>query len=252
MRPKKLVKNIVRNIVKSNKRLKAQEKLLKDFNADLIKYNEMAKADKRSLASKENLFPCLNDKTTVTEINPTYFYQDSWAFERIVKNKPKKHYDIGSQHMFVAFASKITELTMIDIRPLSLPMDTIKFIEGNILNLPFDNESIYSLSSLCVIEHIGLGRYGDPIDPKGSEKALNEIFRVLAPGARFYLSVPVSNIHTVKFNAGVIFNYEHFISDILQKYSIANQMFVANKSLTDKFTPDNNFGTTALLELIKK
>ena len=76
---------------------------------------------------------------------------------------------------------------MVDIRPLSLPMDTIHFRAGSILEMPFENASVASLSSICVIEHIGLGRYGDPPDPRGTQKALDELKRILAPGGNLYL-----------------------------------------------------------------
>ena len=129
---------------------------------------------------QEFLYPCLYDKTIQTKkLQPVYFYQDAWAFERIVASKPTAHIDIGSHHKFVAFLSKVVNLTMVDFRPLSLKMDSINFIEGDILNLPFANESISSLSSLCVIEHIGLGRYGDCLYRNGSENALKEITRVM-------------------------------------------------------------------------
>ena len=42
-----------------------------------------------------------------------------------------------------------------------------------------------------MLEHIGLGRYGDPIDPQGTEKAATELQRVLAPGGDLYLSLPI-------------------------------------------------------------
>jgi hypothetical protein len=111
------------------------------------------------------LYPCIWDATSVTPIEPTYFYQDSWAFDLVVKAKPRSHIDIGSHHKYVALLSKVVPLTMVDLRPLSLEMDSIKFVQGTILDLPFPDSSIESLSSLCVIEHIGLGRYGDPLDP---------------------------------------------------------------------------------------
>lgn len=86
------------------------------FYNDFKRYNKLAKNNK---ALKQELYPCLYDATMFTEIESTYFYQDSWAFERIVNNKTKEHVDIGSNHVFVAHLSKIVDLTMVDIRPLS-------------------------------------------------------------------------------------------------------------------------------------
>lgn len=212
-------------------------------------YNAMAIDSQK--AEKAFLYPCLYDSMSVTVIEPTYFFQDSWAFEKIYQKKPKKHVDIGSHHKFVAFLSKVVDLTMVDIRPLSIKLDSINFQQGDILHLPFKSESIESLSSLCVIEHIGLGRYGDDLDPMGSEKAIKEITRVLKLGAHFYLSVPVSDRNVVAFNAGRIFSLE-YLFDLLNDYTTNEQKFINGSCLQDKFIPNDEFGCTILLDLIKK
>jgi SAM-dependent methyltransferase len=61
-----------------------------------------------------------------------------------------------------------------------------------------------SVSSLHVIEHIGLGRYGDALNPEGSRLAAGELARVLRPGGRLFLSVPVGR-QRVCFNAHRVF-----------------------------------------------
>ena len=71
--------------------------------------------------------------------------------------------------------------------------------------MPFADGSVRSLSSLHVIEHIGLGRYGDRLDPEGWRSALGELARVLAPGGRLYLSTPVGR-ERVCFNAHRVFS----------------------------------------------
>lgn len=58
-------------------------------------------------------------------------------------------------------------------------------------NLPYENNSVQSLSCLHVAEHIGLGRYGDTLDPEGTQKAAAELSRCLAKGGNLYFSVPV-------------------------------------------------------------
>jgi SAM-dependent methyltransferase len=65
-----------------------------------------------------------------------------------------------------------------------------------------------------VIEHIGLGRYGDPIDPEGHIKAAQELSRVLKPGGRLYLGTPVGK-ETVCFDAHRIF----FVETMLELFS---------------------------------
>src|SRR5579871_5729985 len=47
------------------------------------------------------LYPCLGDATPETDIEPIYFYQDAWAFEKIAQQRPITHVDVGSHHKFV-------------------------------------------------------------------------------------------------------------------------------------------------------
>jgi SAM-dependent methyltransferase len=154
-------------------------------------YSQAARVDRKLLL--HSLYPCLGDDTALTPIEPVYFYQDAWAFEKIVHQRPTSHVDVGSHHKFVALLSKVVPVTMVDIRPLALPLKTVRFQVGSILKMPFEDGSVKSLSSICVVEHIGLGRYGDPLDPQGTQKAFSELKRVLAKGGDLYLSVPVDD-----------------------------------------------------------
>ncbi len=60
------------------------------------------------------------------------------------------------------------------------------------------------------IEHVGLGRYGDPIDPDGDLKAIAELIRVLAPGGSFLFVTPVG-APRIQFNAHRIYSYDQII-----------------------------------------
>jgi hypothetical protein len=62
-----------------------------------------------------------------------------------------------------------------------------------------------SLSCLHALEHFGLGRYGDPIDPSGFERGLCNMASLLTKGGIFYLSVPIG-IDRVEFNANRVFD----------------------------------------------
>jgi len=177
-----------------------------------------------------DLYPCLGDDTAQTSIEPIYFYQDTWAFEKIVDKSPKNHVDVGSHHKFVAFLSKVCSVTMVDIRPLSLPLDSLKFQEGTILDLPFPDKSIESLSSLCVVEHIGLGRYGDTLDPNGSEKALLELKRVIAPDGYLYISLPIDEKNKTFFNAHRAFE-DSYIKKLLFPLEIVEKRYIMGAKL---------------------
>jgi SAM-dependent methyltransferase len=194
------------------------------------------------------LYPCIGDDTSETPIEPIYFYQDAWAFERIVQRRPQAHVDIGSHHKFVALLSRVVPVIMVDIRPLSLPLQSLQFRQGSILNLPFEDGSVSSLSSLCVVEHVGLGRYGDAIDPHGAEKAIAELKRILAPGGHMWLSIPVSDQNVVHFNAGRIFSIE-YILQLIEPLQVMEQAYIVGRSLQNHYEHRPWFDTTALYEL---
>ena len=61
-----------------------------------------------------------------------------------------------------------------------------------------------SLSCLHAIEHFGLGRYGDPLDPMGHERGIANMALLLKPGGTFYLSTPIGR-ERVEFNANRVF-----------------------------------------------
>ena len=74
--------------------------------------------------------------------------------------------------------------------------------------------SIHSLSALCSVEHFGLGRYGDPIDPQAWENALKSFQRILAPKGNLYISVPVGKVNKVCFNAHRVFTPQTIIETL--------------------------------------
>jgi hypothetical protein len=136
-----------------------------------------------------------------------YFHQDLWAARRLYAVRPRRHVDIGSRvDGFVAHVLTFMPVTIVDIRPLESHVEGLSFAQGNVCAMTmFADGSIESLSSLHAIEHIGLGRYGDPIDPDGWRAALGECRRVLAPGGRFYFGTPVGR-ERLNFNSGRVFD----------------------------------------------
>lgn len=145
-------------------------------------------------------WPQLHDRTSTISVDAHYFYAHGWAMRRIVSQRPTQHVDISSLALFVNLLSAVLPVTFVDYRPLERRMDGLTNQGGDILNLPFADGSISSLSCLHAAEHIGLGRYGDPLNPHGTRDACRELRRVLAPGGNLYFAVPVGR-QRVCFNA---------------------------------------------------
>jgi SAM-dependent methyltransferase len=195
-----------------------------------------------SPASVENLYPRLFDDTSETKIDPVYFYQNAWCARKIFTARPETHYDIGSAIPLVSILSQFVPVTMVDIRPLPASLSGLSFIEGTITGLPFADRSIQSLSSICVLEHIGLGRYGDPLDPFGSEKAAHELIRVLAPGGNLYITVPVDKSDLTFFNAHRTFTRDGALA-LFPGLTLIEETYQYGMGMQDSYDPSRGFGT---------
>jgi hypothetical protein len=71
--------------------------------------------------------------------------------------------------------------------------------------LPIAEASVGSLSCLHVLEHIGLDRYGDLVDPLSSLHTSKALVSVLTPGGWFYMLLPIGR-ERVGFNAHRVFS----------------------------------------------
>lgn len=159
------------------------------YLSDLLNYSRMDGAEPIKLF---NTYPCLFDRTSKARVDSHYFYQDLWAFKKIYFLKSQIHVDVGSNVNFVGFLTAVTDVHFVDIRPLVVSnIENLKSVKGSILDLPYESNSLKSISCLHVAEHIGLGRYGDALDPLGTKKAAIELSRCLANGGNLLFSLPV-------------------------------------------------------------
>ena len=171
--------------------------LLPKFFLELKRYRSLAAGE---FVAWHDAYPCLSDRVTRTPFDPHYFYQGGWLARRLSLTKPTVHVDVGSSVAMVSVLSAGVPIVFLDYRPLAVKLSGLQSVAGNVTNLPFASNSLSSLSSLHVIEHVGLGRYGDPLDSTGTRRAAGELERVLQPGGRLFLSVPVGR-ERVCFNA---------------------------------------------------
>lgn len=156
-------------------------------------------------------WPCLGDWTAQTPFDSHYFYQGAWLARRVAARRPQRHVDVGSSLLTLSVLSATIEVLHLDYRPPEARLVGLRCERGDIHALPLADAGVESLSCLHVIEHIGLGRYGDPIDPEGARKAAAELVRALAPGGRLYVSAPVGR-ERVCFNAHRVFAPESLAS----------------------------------------
>lgn len=177
------------------------------FIRDWKAYNTLVHADSPFAIRPHDWMPILTEWTEQAGISdPSYFHQDLWAARRIYLRSPASHVDVGSRiDGFIAHLLTFMPVTVVDIRELHSTVSGLDFIRSNATSLgEFSDESLESLSSLHAVEHFGLGRYGDPVDPHAPFMAMESLARVLAPAGFLYFSVPVGR-ERLLFNAHRIF-----------------------------------------------
>lgn len=193
----------------------------------------MSLDDGRFSVSALDFYPCLRDKTRKTNFDAHYVYHTSWAARKVKEIGQSKHVDISSSLYFSGIVSAFVPVDFYDYRPADLKLSGLKSSHCDLTSLFFTDGSVNSLSCLHTVEHIGLGRYGDPIDPTGDIKAISELKRVLAPGGSLLFVVPVGR-PKVEYNAHRVYSFEMihgFFKDlVLQEFSLVTDegRFVVN------------------------
>jgi len=108
-------------------------------------------------------------------IDSHYFNQDILVAQQIFRKNPVRHVDVGSRlDGFVSHVASFRSVEVFDLRPLKVEIPNIIFRQADIMQLdPALEECCDSLSSLHVIEHLGLGRYGARSIPVDIKKAFS-------------------------------------------------------------------------------
>lgn len=161
----------------------------------------------RFSASWKDRYPQLFDNTKETPFESHYTYHPAWAARIVSEIKPNVHVDISSTLNFCTLVSAFVPVNFYDYRPAKLNLSNLKTEHADLMSLPFADNSVESISCMHTVEHVGLGRYGDPIDPNGDLKAISELKRVLAVGGSLLFVVPIGQ-PKIQYNAHRIYSYE--------------------------------------------
>jgi SAM-dependent methyltransferase len=218
---------------KTNRRFRDEFKQFKN----LTEKSEL----KRFEVRWEDKYPWLYDDTPNTGFDAHYIYHPAWAARILAKIMPEYHIDISSTLTFSTMVSAFIPVRFYDYRPPILQLNNLQcdFIDLN--SLPFETDSMATLSCMHTVEHIGLGRYGDKLDPEGDLKAIKELKRVVKPGGTMLFVSPIGQ-PKLMFNAHRIYSYsqvcDYFSGFTLKDFSLVTDKneFIVNASpvLADK------------------
>ena len=179
-----------------------------------------------------NYYPILDEfDQAAGTADSDYFHQDLIVAQEIYSRNPASHFDIGGRiDGFVAHVASFREIQVLDIRQLqntSHPNIRFRQIDFFLEDL---SEITDSVSCLHTIEHFGLGRYGDKLNPQGHKDGFKKLLGMLKPGGILYVSFPISNSATLAFNAHRILEPRELLDWLPSEFNLVNFHFVNDSS----------------------
>jgi len=208
------------------------------FDEQFVRFEQMSRADGRFTPKREDFFPCFEDDVKETPIDPHYHFHVNWAARKLAELNPVEHHDFGSFLHFSSICSAFVPTTFYDIRPLKVVTPGLKMRAADLTALPIEDGSLFSMSCLHVIEHAGLGRYGDKLDAQGDKKAAKELARVLMPGGQLLIVAPLEDPPRICFHAHRLYNPQQ-VEDLFPTLAVEEFTLITNESeIFDKVNYD--------------
>lgn len=120
------------------------------------------------------------------------FLEYPWMVENLMLKRGRL-LDIGSTSadLLDHFLPESVEISGIDLNARESSGKRIKLVKGDIRKTNYLDNYFDTVVCISTLEHIGVvGRYHSDDDPKGDQKALREIHRIMKKGATLLLTVP--------------------------------------------------------------
>ena len=140
--------------------------------------------------------------------DPTEFFDHydayaHWAANKIfARGEPVKTLDIGSTKMMSGILSAVHDVTALVLADCSDSISRVRYVRHDASDpLPFADASFDVFTSMVALPLIGLGRYGDRLDPNALIKLVAELKRVMKPDADLLISMCLGH-NVLNFNNG--------------------------------------------------
>lgn len=133
------------------------------------------------------------------------FVEYPLVFSAIGKNPGATVLDLGcwGSPLPIQLASLGYRVVGVDVNDYPLCHPSFDFVRGDICCLPFPAASFNTVTCISTLEHVGLGRYGDPVGSDAQERAIGEMARVVCDGGRVVIAVPFGKKRHVVYSSGV-------------------------------------------------
>lgn len=184
------------------------------------------------------------------------------------KDVTKSHIvDLGGGYSF----STITPMLLKSSQDKIITLDVIprpwkskynvEYVVGDCMNTKLPSQFADVVTIISTLEHVGLGRYGDPIHVNGDVLAMMEAWRILKKGGCLILTIPygyptvVYNLHRV-YDLGRFRMISKGFKPIVLKYTLHGKFCQRNEiegKRVEKSIQDNIYNSPGgILALLKK
>jgi hypothetical protein len=173
----------------------------------LIFSHRNMQSDRRFTVRWSERLACLQDRTTSSDFDARSVYRLAWAARVLAHVQPSLHLDFRSELVFSAMVSAFLPVWRFDTEPVRISLSGLECGVTDPHRFPLADGSMQSVSSIGAIEHAGLGRYGEALDPDGDLAIMHEMLRVLGPDGTLLIAVPVGSAR-ICFNAYRIYAFQ--------------------------------------------
>ena len=180
----------------------------------------------------------------------------------------------GSFSTYVPVLFRIPFKKLLSFDVMNIPLKSsfsIEYINADCTKTGLPSRSVDVVTIISTLEHIGLGRYGDPLQINGDIKAMREAYRILKKDGTTVLTIPYG-YPTVVFNMHRVYDRGRFellaknFKKVIVRYSLNGKISERSRAERKKVSkqikgyyrhtpielrpPDSQAGILALLRKI--
>ena len=164
--------------------------------------------------SYQSLFKYLEEKFSADHLRK---FEYSFLAKCLMRKDIRKEMilDIGGGLGFSTMLPILLKLEKVKVTCLDIVNYPCKskfgvgYVKGSCIKSLLPDASFDLVTIILTFEHVGLGRYGDPLDVEGDLKTMEEVRRILKNGGHVVLTVPYG-FPTVVFNLHRVYDEGRF------------------------------------------
>lgn len=220
---------------------------LRYYRPESIRYRKSQRGNyelfKKSFPGRVIYYNVVDNSKTGHSLRNEEAAQYAFVSNQLYKIKPQSILDVGSHIGWLYGVGSYYKIKTLDIRGKPIKLDSEENFVGSAECLPFSDASQEVVTSICSLEHFGLGRYGDEIDPFGDIKAIAEVYRVLRGGYYIFTTFVTTGDTYIIFNARRVYSLKE-IRKMLKGYKLETEQFfsMSKEKVIDEVSVSSKIG----------